>query len=65
MSDRQVRTRATAVVVAAVMVAVSATACDESRPVDSRLPPDGTQPVNSMTQDSVMVPGAPDPEPAP
>lgn len=68
MVDRLGRTavsRAALVVVASGVLMVTAAACDQSRPVDRRLPPDGTQPVNSMTQDSVMVPGAPEPAPAP
>ena len=56
--------------VVALMLVVPAglAACGTDEPTPpTQLPPDATQPVNSMTQDSAMVPGGelnpqPDPE---
>jgi hypothetical protein len=57
-----------AVVVGLLAAAPLLAACGDADPtVNTQIPPaDDTQPVNSMTQDSAMVPGGElDPQPAP
>ena len=51
----------------ALVPLVALVACGGDEPTaPTQLPPDATQPVNSMTQDSAMVPGGElEPQPAP
>lgn len=64
----RVAARRAGLVLGLVVVAGGVAACVDADPSSpTQLPPDATQPVNSMTQDSAMVPGGelnpqPDPE---